>query len=177
MAKMGDVREDGMVFWSKNAKGYEYWRTPEDFARAFEKMRERSKAKSVQAMERYRTDPEFREAWTAKNRQYHREDYRRRMFYMAKGRAAKLGVPFNLETLEDIAYVTHCPVLGVELVIGAGLHHDFSPSLDRVVQELGYVKGNVIVVSFLANKIKSNATPEQIMAVAKFYKKLERNRA
>lgn len=175
MAKMGDVREDGMVFWSKNAKGYEYWRTPEDFAKAFEKARQRSKLKSAAAMDRYRSDPEFRELWTTKNRLWNHEDYRRRMFHMAKGRAVKLGVPFNLESIEDIKYMTHCPILGVELSIGSGLHHDYSPSLDRVVQELGYVKGNVIVISFLANKIKSNATPEQIMAVAKFYKKLLRS--
>ncbi len=47
-----------------------------------------------------------------------------------------------------------------------------SPSLDRIIPEKGYVKGNVIVVSNKANVIKNNATPEEIIAVGEFYKKL-----
>lgn len=82
----------------------------------------------------------------------------------------ELGIPFGLQSMYDIPHTTHCPIFGVELVQnGRG---DFSPSLDKIRPELGYVKGNIIVVSDLANRIKSNATPEQIMAVAKFYKKL-----
>lgn len=33
-----------------------------------------------------------------------------------------------------------------------------SPSLDRLRPELGYVRGNICVISNLANRIKSNAT-------------------
>jgi hypothetical protein len=45
-------------------------------------------------------------------------------------------------------------------------------SIDKIVPALGYVKGNVIIVSNRANIIKNNATPEEILAVGFFYKNL-----
>lgn len=174
MPKFGEVRADGKRYWttyqSGPRAGYEYWRSPDDFAKAEAKLREQTKAKSAKAMERYHNDPEFRRSWGDRAKSYIREDYRRGMLNRAR-QATKRGVPCNLESIEDIPYVTHCPVFGVELVVGTK-QHNFSPSLDKIRPELGYVKGNIIVVSFLANRIKSDATPEQIMAVAKFYKKL-----
>ena len=41
-----------------------------------------------------------------------------------------------------------------------------SPTLDRIVPSLGYVPGNVVVISHKANSIKSNATAAEIRAVA-----------
>ena len=41
-----------------------------------------------------------------------------------------------------------------------------------IIPEKGYVKGNIVVISNMANVIKSNATPEEIIAVGEFYKKL-----
>lgn len=165
--KHGDVREDGMVCWSpsgKNGKGQ--WVTKAAFERNKEAARQRSKDRVAEL----KVDPVKREAWNARVLAYHRSDYRRGMFTRTRKRAMELGIPFELKSMHDIPYATHCPVFGVELVQnGRG---DFSPSLDKIRPELGYVKGNVIVVSDLANRIKSNATPEQIMAVAKFYKRL-----
>lgn len=40
-----------------------------------------------------------------------------------------------------------------------------SPSLDRVIPELGYVPGNVIVISWRANNLKRDATIEELEAV------------
>jgi hypothetical protein len=47
-----------------------------------------------------------------------------------------------------------------------------SPSLDRIDNTKGYEKGNVIMVSHMANSIKNQATPSQIKKVADFYMKL-----
>lgn len=41
--------------------------------------------------------------------------------------------------------------------------------MDKIDPSRGYVKGNVIVVSGLANRIKTNATLEQIKKVYDFY--------
>lgn len=139
---------------------------PDDFAKAGKRIsKERRESRA-----RPSSDPEFKRAWNERAKNYIRKDYRHGMLNRAR-QAAKRGVPRNLESIENIPYVTHCPIFGVELVVGTK-QHDFSPSIDKIVPELGYVKGNVIVVSFLANRIKSNATPEQIMAAAKFYKRL-----
>lgn len=93
---------------------------------------------------------------------------------VCKQTAKNKGLPFNLRK-EDIVIPTHCPVLGIELRMGTeGLNacRDAAPSIDRIVPEKGYVRGNVVVVSFRANRIKSNATPDEILAVGKFYKEL-----
>lgn len=95
-----------------------------------------------------------------------------RMFlHRARGRAKKKGLPYNID-LEDVIPPTHCPVLGIELDWSALKTQDNCPSLDRIIPSLGYVKGNVIVVSILANRIKTNATIEQIGKVYEFYDRL-----
>lgn len=170
MAKHGDVREDGKVFWSKRHGGGEIWLSRDSFDAAAEKL----KARSLASYNKLRKDPEKLRAAHQRVRDWYHEDYRRGMLHRLRKKCLTTGIPFNLESIEDIPFVTHCPVFGVELAIGAKKQHDFSPSIDRIVPELGYTKGNVIVVSDLANRIKSNATPEQIMAVAKFYKKLRK---
>lgn len=88
----------------------------------------------------------------------------------ARARAAKLGIPFDL-TVEDITPPEYCPVLGIKLERGRENRLN-SPSVDRIIPELGYVRGNVIVVSMLANMIKTCATVDQLKAVASFYEQL-----
>ena len=75
----------------------------------------------------------------------------------AKARAKKKNVPFDLLP-EDIRIPENCPVFGIPLLRGEGIAEDQSPSLDRMVPEKGYVKGNIWVISHRANRIKNNAT-------------------
>ena len=91
-----------------------------------------------------------------------------RMLHAAKSRAKKKGVPFDL-TLQDLDDVWNecCPILGIPLVRGEGIGgiQDNSPSLDKIDPELGYVKGNIAIISVRANRIKQNATVEEIEKV------------
>lgn len=86
----------------------------------------------------------------------------------AKRRADKYDVPFNL-TVDDIDIPAVCPVLGIPLFHSEKVASDNSPTLDRIVPEVGYVAGNVIVVSNRANRIKSNASWHEISKLAEFY--------
>jgi hypothetical protein len=90
----------------------------------------------------------------------------------AKGRARKIGVPYSL-TFRDLVPIApeFCPVLGLRLVYAerGRARHDASPSVDRLDLAQGYVPGNVIVVSWRANFIRSNATPAELRAIADFY--------
>ena len=79
-------------------------------------------------------------------------------------------VSLTKEDIKEIA-VTRCPILGIELIIGSQDWYN-SPTLDRIDNTKGYEKGNVIMVSHLANSIKNQATPNQILKVGNFYKKL-----
>lgn len=86
------------------------------------------------------------------------------MLRCSKTRAKKMGMEFNL-SLEDIVIPTHCPLLGIELVNNLGSNNgrqENSPSLDRIDSSKGYIKGNVWVVSWRANRIKNNASTSEL---------------
>jgi hypothetical protein len=90
----------------------------------------------------------------------------------ARGRAKRDGLPCDI-TVELLEWPTHCPVLGVELDYtqtppGERRIRTNSPTLDRRVNKLGYVRGNVFVISHRANRIKSDATAAELKAVAEY---------
>lgn len=94
------------------------------------------------------------------------EDVPKRIYQRCKSRAKIAGIPFNLD-IEDIVVPTHCPVLGIPLKTSSGRQGYFpeSPSLDKIRPHLGYVKGNVRVISARANLLKNNATIEELERV------------
>jgi hypothetical protein len=95
------------------------------------------------------------------------------LFAAAKRRAKDKGLPFNI-TRDDIQIPEKCPVLGIRLVRAIdGKRTDASPSVDRTKPELGYVKGNVRVISWRANDLKGNASVEELEAVIAYLKKLQ----
>jgi hypothetical protein len=103
------------------------------------------------------------------------EGYLTKMHAAAKSRAKARGLPFNIET-EDIVIPDFCPILGIALQSKIGMGpsgigaNASSPSLDKIDNSKGYVKGNVMVISMRANNLKSNATLEEIFAIADFFK-------
>lgn len=99
------------------------------------------------------------------DREYRDRDPERYMAAAARKRARTHGLPFAL-TAADIVIPSHCPVLGIELVRGVGAAGPASPSLDKVVPALGYVPGNVQVISHRANVIKRDGTLEELEALA-----------
>lgn len=95
----------------------------------------------------------------------------KRMLAGAKSRALTKGLMFNLH-YDDIQIPNLCPVLKIPLVPSEGMS-DNSPSLDRKVPYLGYVKGNVQVISMKANRIKTDATSLEISQVLEYVKAIE----
>jgi hypothetical protein len=91
----------------------------------------------------------------------------KKMLRRAQSRAKERGHEFNLE-LSDIHIPTHCPVLGISLVVHKGRSggNPNSPALDRIDNNKGYVKGNVMVVSHRANMMKVDASPEELLKFA-----------
>ena len=99
-----------------------------------------------------------------------RKEYK--MLTAAKKRATKSNLPFDLE-LSDIIIPELCPVLGIPITYNpVGNEHkwqsDNSPSLDKLIPELGYIKGNVKVISWRANQIKSFGTAEEHRKIADY---------
>ena len=90
----------------------------------------------------------------------------------AKKRAKKFNIDFNLteEYVESIYPKDgKCPALEIKLKRKDGAN---APSLDRIIPSLGYVEGNIQWVSKLANQIMSSATPDQVIQVGKYFKKI-----
>ena len=46
------------------------------------------------------------------------------------------------------------------------------PSVDRIIPKKGYVQGNLIWVSYRANRIKTDATIKELNQLSKFYQNL-----
>lgn len=91
--------------------------------------------------------------------------------YLARRRAAELRVPFALDRDDLMPLPQKCPVLGLTLDYSKKASRgarDVSPTLDRVVDSKGYVRGNVRVISHRANRIKNNGTLEEHRAIVKY---------
>jgi hypothetical protein len=91
-----------------------------------------------------------------------------------KNRANRSGIEFNL-TIEDCNIPEICPVLGIPISYGVpkegnGKISDNSASVDRVDNTKGYIKGNVRIISYRANHIKTDATLQELEAIVKYIK-------
>lgn len=85
-------------------------------------------------------------------------------FVGTKYRAKEHGIPFTLEQM-DVPWPARCPVFGTPFVHGT----EMGPSLDKIVPEKGYVRGNVAVISRRANAMKSDCTdPREAAAIATY---------
>lgn len=103
---------------------------------------------------------------TIKDAQYNREqDIRKKILYRTKVRARAINVPCSL-LYTDIVVPMYCPVLGIKLEVSANGPKDNSPSIDRIVPILGYIPGNIQIISNKANRMKSNANPEELVKFA-----------
>ena len=93
---------------------------------------------------------------------------------MAKGRAKKNNLPYNIteEYLKSIwPKDNKCPILGTEFKSGISNKHQL-PTLDKIYPKKGYVRGNVAVISFRANQMKSDITDFKLFKkMYEYYKK------
>ena len=100
----------------------------------------------------------------AVNRKWKNANPERYMWHTAKARAKKEGLPFTI-TPEDLTIPETCPMLGIPLIKGLTYSTDNSPSLDRTLPSLGYVQGNIRVISYRANRIKNDATLAELRLI------------
>lgn len=94
---------------------------------------------------------------------------------IVKSRSKKKNLEFNL-TIEYLKSIypknNMCPLLNIPLDWKSSYKHPNTPSLDRIDSSKGYIKGNVQWVSWRANQLMSNATPDELLMLAQNYKKI-----
>ena len=118
----------------------------------------------------YKNNPDY---YKAKRQQRREKELEKYILARIKSRAKRNGLPFNL-TVEDIVIPDVCPVLGIPIQKqhGHSGYFDDSPSVDRIIPELGYTKGNVRVISNRANLLKNNASIGEIELVLEDLRRL-----
>lgn len=94
----------------------------------------------------------------------------RKLLIAKKAVSKRDNIPFDLDYPFLLSIATdNCPVFNIPFVwesYGRGYRKIDSPSLDRIIPELGYVKGNVAFISNTANTIKQDVTEKELYAVA-----------
>lgn len=98
------------------------------------------------------------------------------LWFRTKWAASAKGLDFDLSP-EDLKIPEFCEVLGLRIVVkmpetgGRRGAKDEAASVDRLNSSLGYVKGNVRIISNLANTIKNFGTARQHELVAAYMRK------
>lgn len=95
----------------------------------------------------------------------------RSKFRAKKYNAQRTGWEWSI-SFGDLDWPTHCPILGMELDYFAEGRQENSPSFDQIDAGKGYVKGNVHIISWRANRIKNNGTAEEHRKIADYLEKL-----
>lgn len=131
------------------------------------------KRRQERRRERRLNEPGYAEKERNKNKRCwlrSKDSFKKHLVTGARARAKKQGVPFNI-TYKDFDLPEYCPLLGIKLNSHIGEENPIaqgdSPSLDRIIPELGYIKGNVWVISYRANMIKNNASLEELELLVK----------
>lgn len=97
--------------------------------------------------------------------------YTKTAYHHAARRAGRQGVPFTI-LLSDLrsqmrAQENRCALSGIDFVIGQGKVTPYSPSMDRVKPELGYVLGNVRFILHGLNDLKGTGTDEDLLYICR----------
>lgn len=96
--------------------------------------------------------------------------YQKTALYNAAQRSRDTGIPFSL-TLKNLPELPeNCPCCNIRFIVRGPWRS--TPSLDKILPENGYVPENVQWLCRHCNKLKSNASPEELMRLAVFVQKI-----
>jgi len=98
----------------------------------------------------------------------------KQLYNQVKASAKRRGIHCDIDVVDlgNLSFPITCPILGMPLTFNTGKPKDNSYSLDRIDSNLGYTADNIIVVSYRANVLKSNAELWELVAIADYYKTL-----
>lgn len=106
---------------------------------------------------------------------WRRDNKNRDLWHGAKRRAKECGLEFDIKP-EDIIIPEVCPALGIRIDGNNSSAKDNSPSLDRIDNSKGYVKGNVCVISYRANSIKRDGNIEELKKIIEYIERMSKSK-
>ena len=141
-----------------------------------ERIRNRKESARKYKKKNWEREKEYQRNYNAQNYKGTFEKKIKKLIHLARDRSKKSGLKFDI-TENDLVKVDRCPLLGVAFDFSAsGMFKYNSPTIDRINPNLGYVRGNVWVISHRANRIKNNATLKEFGNIYKNWKKHEEER-
>ena len=132
--------------------------------------RDKKRSYARERMQRERKDKPA--IYIARDREWRAQNPEKLLHQYARIRARKAGVAFSIK-YSDVEIPTYCSVLNVKLEKVFGHNSPCSPTIDRIIPSAGYVVGNIAVISYRANSIKSDASSKEILQVARWLKQVE----
>lgn len=130
-----------------------------------EKYRKNNKEK----IKKYSKENRHKYYSTENRRKKYRENVESELLNHARNRAKQKKLDFNLERC-DIIIPELCPVFGIQI----GFHAKQSvPTLDRIDNNKGYIKGNIQVISSKANRLKNNGTIEDFKKIITYMERFK----
>lgn len=152
--------------------GYHYGITPERVRQLYKKFGINPRDVGISLRARLTREQKAAEQFKNKgdpNQELYLE--KRAKYHSKKANALRVGTEFSID-FSEIEWPTHCPVLGLALDYLSEGRQENSVSFDRIDPSKGYISGNVIVISWRANRIKNDGTPEEHRKIADFYEKV-----
>lgn len=107
-------------------------------------------------------------------RKWKRNNREKYILKKAKESAKKRNLDFSI-TVDDFSIPVNCPVLGMKLDLEVNERTDASPSIDRIDSNLGYIKGNVRIISWRANDLKKDASVWELELVLEDLRECQRD--
>lgn len=152
-----------------------YAANPDKVKAASQKWRDANPDRVKAAYQKWRDgNPEVIRAKSARQARKVYEDpvaKARRMIKQSKGRAKKLGVTHTISYKDILPILSVCPVLGTPMPLSGTQSNWDMASLDRINNNMGYVPGNVAVISRRANILKRDATIKELELVLAYMKR------
>lgn len=115
----------------------------------------------IEREKRIKSTQEGKREWTIK-----------KLLSCVKSRVKKENIPFDL----DHGWINQnlpkiCPIFKTEIILGNNLENrNNSPSIDKIVPNIGYIKSNCRIISYKANLLKSDGTAEEHEKIANYIK-------
>lgn len=127
-----------------------------------------------EACKKYKKNNPDSKNWAGKD-EYHKNYYISKKDTMThrwkQTWSERAGMPFDLDVEDVVCKTKTCPIFPW---IEFGTTMQNKPSVDRTIPEKGYVKGNVEIISLRANRLKSNATLDELIALGEYAKRIKK---
>lgn len=160
------IKELGSVGWTQSKLAAKYGVSRQRMKQVVDRYIPEWKDHYGHAVNRSILSEEHKKKWGVKE---DTELYRsqRAKFRQKKASSKAVGWEWDL-SFGDLVWPTHCPILGIELDYFAPSRQENSPSFDKTFPELGYVKKNVLIMSWRANRIKNDGSADEHRKIATY---------